>query len=274
MNFQALILVDNSASGEDLRAEHGLAVLIRGGQKDLLFDCGASGECLAHNARALGVELAGLGGVVISHGHHDHTGGLATAVEARAGLPIWAHPSAFLKRWSDRPGQSLKDISCPHSLEMLQRMGASLRPVRAPEMPGNDIVLSGPVGGPAWRQGDFVIRRGEEMVADSFEDEIFCLLRGQDGWAIVTGCCHRGMANILRAAKFLTRGDRLTAIVGGLHLRDADERQLQEAAALLEAAGRPRLYPCHCTGQAAIEYLARKLPGSVTPTQAGMRIDL
>src|SRR5215472_3187199 len=62
-----------------LRAEHGFSALVtvRTGHTSstLLFDTGASPDTLAVNAERLGIDVGGLQGVVLSHGHFDHAGG-------------------------------------------------------------------------------------------------------------------------------------------------------------------------------------------------------
>jgi len=266
------ILVDNAAESQALQAEHGLAILISGPGKKLLFDTAASCDALLQNARSLGVDLADVEASVISHGHSDHTGALAAVVRQRPGLKIYANPSAFLRRWAEKPGRPLKDVSCPHSPTALCRWGAVLHSVKAPERLTDWLVLSGPVGGPKHGKETFVVRKGDEMVVDGFEDELFCLVQGQRGWAVVTGCCHRGLENTLRAAKFLGRGRPIEAIVGGLHLRNADKAELRATVELLKKYGSPELHPCHCTGREATAFLAAQLPGCVHPASAGTKL--
>jgi 7,8-dihydropterin-6-yl-methyl-4-(beta-D-ribofuranosyl)aminobenzene 5'-phosphate synthase len=49
-----------------------------------------SQEC----AEALGIALARADAVVLSHGHYDHTGGLAAALQGRHRVPVYAQPEA------------------------------------------------------------------------------------------------------------------------------------------------------------------------------------
>lgn len=273
MAVELLVLVDNGVSCDTLHKEHGLSVLLQRDGRRMVFDAGESGSVVRHNAAQLGEELAGVEGAIVSHGHCDHTGGLDTMVAERPGLNIYAHPGAFSRRWSDHAGSSMRDISCPHALAKLCDRGAVFHAIRGPEMLADWLVLSGPIGGQA-PPGPFVIRKGEEIIVDSFEDELFCLIRGDGGWVVLTGCCHRGLANTLRAARFLAHDEPIRAIVGGLHLHQADETELTGVVGLLERYGSPTLYPCHCTGERAVEFLARRLGEKVRPVQAGCRFSV
>lgn len=61
--------------------EWGFSCLVKGGNGPILFDTGGSAQTLEKNLAVLGVDLAPVGVVFISHDHRDHTGG-AVAVLA------------------------------------------------------------------------------------------------------------------------------------------------------------------------------------------------
>lgn len=76
------VLYDNEALQEPLTADWGFAALIADGSGErVLFDAGASGDILLHNARAIGEDLSNLSAVVLSHWHWDHAGGLSTVAQ-------------------------------------------------------------------------------------------------------------------------------------------------------------------------------------------------
>jgi 7,8-dihydropterin-6-yl-methyl-4-(beta-D-ribofuranosyl)aminobenzene 5'-phosphate synthase len=99
-----LPLVERLVRSDELKGEAGVCYLVRAGRTTLLFDSGLNmrGEvrsALVHNADILGVDLTRLDGMVISHLHVDHVGGLrnqlgstfafsAEPLEAR-GLPAY-----------------------------------------------------------------------------------------------------------------------------------------------------------------------------------------
>ena len=96
------------APDRQIMAEHGFSCLVRvvPGKKEhtVLLDTGLSRDCMAWNARQLGVDLHAVEAVVLSHGHFDHTGGLS-AVFCGAGrqVPLVVHPDAFLRRRMNGP---------------------------------------------------------------------------------------------------------------------------------------------------------------------------
>ena len=67
------------------------------GDEKILFDTG-QGYALVHNARILGIDLALIRKVVLSHGHNDHTGGLAEFLRVGDGREVYAHPGIFSAR--------------------------------------------------------------------------------------------------------------------------------------------------------------------------------
>ncbi len=274
MKVELVILADNTADRDDLTAEHGLAIFISGPRRKVLLDAGASGATLLSNASALGIDLSALDAVVISHGHYDHTGGLASVVQQRPGLPVYVHSGAFDRRYADRPGKPLKDISCPHSIEALYQAGAVFHSVSRPEPLADWLVVSGPIAGPKHGGNVFVVRKAGELVIDGFEDEMCLLVRGQRGWAVLTGCCHRGLGNTIRLARSLIHDEPLTTLVGGMHLANNDQAGIDEALELIEKYAIRDIYTCHCTQPGAVNQLQQALGDRLHPMSVGSRVAL
>ena len=76
MTIQIKTLSENTASGpSELLGEWGFSVLVEIDTTNILLDTG-HGVAATYNADILGVELSRVDKIVLSHGHHDHTGGL------------------------------------------------------------------------------------------------------------------------------------------------------------------------------------------------------
>ena len=58
--------------------EWGYSALIEVDEKKILFDTGKNPETVLQNAKDLGIDLAEVEDVFLSHFHQDHTGGLLT----------------------------------------------------------------------------------------------------------------------------------------------------------------------------------------------------
>ena len=97
--------------------EWGFAALVEADGHRLLFDTGARPETVLRNARELGVDLADVPEVVLSHHHGDHTGGLLTLRRelARTNPRRWRVPTSapgiFLSRPRDDGGESNETIA-------------------------------------------------------------------------------------------------------------------------------------------------------------------
>ena len=93
------VLVENRSSRNDLKVEHGLSLWIEADGLRILFDTGQSGVFFT-NAERLGVPVSSADTVVLSHGHYDHSGGLAFWPEATELKRLCLHPTAILPRYS------------------------------------------------------------------------------------------------------------------------------------------------------------------------------
>lgn len=91
------VLTDNNTIIDRyLLGEPALSFYLEDDGQQLLFDVGYS-DVLIKNAQTLGIDLAQIPRIVISHGHDDHTRGLQAL--HRQGLlvskTVIAHPDAF-----------------------------------------------------------------------------------------------------------------------------------------------------------------------------------
>jgi len=63
----------------------------------------------------------------------------------------------------------------------------------------------------------------------------------------MTGCSHAGICNIIEYAKKVCSENRIHDILGGLHLQDPPERQIQGTLDYLKKLNLKRIHACHCT---------------------------
>ena len=80
-NLSITAIVENTAGIFEVAGEWGLALWIQADQHRILCDTG-QGHTLRQNATRLGIDLTAAEALVISHGHSDHTGGIAALMAA------------------------------------------------------------------------------------------------------------------------------------------------------------------------------------------------
>jgi 7,8-dihydropterin-6-yl-methyl-4-(beta-D-ribofuranosyl)aminobenzene 5'-phosphate synthase len=281
---------------------HGLSVLATarvGEQTDtVLFDVGPYGDVWLDNAERLGVDLAAIGTIFLSHWHWDHSGALPAVVRAVAAArrsagrrpPILdLHPDRPDQRGIQSPAGTFVMLAEEPTLAALEAAGGVLR------LHADDHLLAGG-DGPAMFLGSGFIERttsyetglvghhsfrfGEgpdgvvEVMADPLiADERFVAaeVRGR-GVTVLSACSHAGIVNACLGAMQRFPGARVDVVLGGYHLGGAAmETRIRATVDDLEARVRPRLVaPGHCTGWRAKAALAdRFAPGRYGPSVVG-----
>jgi 7,8-dihydropterin-6-yl-methyl-4-(beta-D-ribofuranosyl)aminobenzene 5'-phosphate synthase len=265
-----------------LRAEHGFSALVTVRRAmtttSLLFDTGLSPDAMVVNADRLGVDLLGVQGVILSHGHFDHAGGiagLATRFEGRS-LPMVVHPMAWTRRRLAVPGG--EPLEMPSlSRRALEAEGFALVERRQPSLLVDDCVL---ITGEVDRTTEF--ERGMPAAHEAWtgsewhhdpdvvDDQALVVhVRGR-GLVVLTGCGHAGAVNIVRHAQRLTGVSTVAALVGGLHLGGpAFEPVIGPTVEALTAMAPGLVVPGHCTGWRAQHAFAAALPDAWRPGSSG-----
>lgn len=263
-------LVENTARpNSDFHAEHGMSWHIETPDGQLLFDTGASGGVLLHNAALFGIDWQALDAVALSHAHYDHTGGLRLLFEqTRPGIPLYAHPDLFRERYDK--GRSVGIATPRDELAACVDLRLNAEPVEI--LPG--VWTTGEITDRSYFEGRspaHQIKTDDESgwLPDPYRDDFSLVLQTDEGLVVLLGCGHAGLLNILAQVKRQFTGD-IIAVAGGTHLTSADESMLQQAVAELDMTyGSPRIYPCHCTGEHAFNALKEAFEARVLPSPAG-----
>ncbi|MGM0417060.1 MAG: MBL fold metallo-hydrolase [Thermodesulfobacteriota bacterium] len=252
METTLTILCENSV-GRAIPAvgEHGFACLIERGDARILVDTG-QGFGIERNARVLCKDLRNLDGVVLSHGHYDHVGGLDQVLAHTGAIDVFAHPDIFMPRYS-RTKHALRFIGIPQRRELLESLGG--RFTWTPEFceiaPG--IHVTGQVRRrTAYEQGapELVVTQSDGTFApDPFNDDMGVVVECRDGLAVILGCAHAGMINILLQVQEHFPAQQIKAVLGGTHLGPATPEQFESTLQDLEHFNIRHIGVSHCTGQ-------------------------
>jgi len=268
-------VVEDTAGHVDVLAEHGLCLWIEAGGRRVMLDT-SQGFVLNHNAERLGIDLATVDAVVLTHGHYDHTGALAAVLAAAGDVPVYAHAMALEAKYARMPDGSSRSIGIPEAGEhALHADGRQLHLCAEPERIGDDIVVIGPVP----RTNDFEDTGGPFFLdepctqPDPLIDDQGLVLDGPSGLVVVMGCAHSGIVNVLEYVTGLFPNRPVAAVVGGMHLLRATPDRLARTVAVLRRLNVGRIVAGHCTGWRACCRLAREFGERFVPLNAGTVVE-
>jgi 7,8-dihydropterin-6-yl-methyl-4-(beta-D-ribofuranosyl)aminobenzene 5'-phosphate synthase len=240
-------------------AEHGLAIFIETEGGNYLLDTG-QGKAIVNNAMVLGFDLKTLKGVILSHHHFDHTGGLAPVLDVKGAVDVYAHPDLFKESYSLRGGKE-RFIGVPYPRKLLESKGArfNLSAEFREIEPG--LWLTGEIPRRTdYEKGDQdqVLKADGGYVKDEILDDQSVVAETEKGLVVILGCCHAGIINTLTHIREKLGGRPIHAVIGGTHLGPATEEQQEKSIADLKAFGIERLGVSHCTGLKMANRLAQE----------------
>lgn len=239
-------------------AEWGLSILVETPSSRVLLDTG-SGMSAVHNADLMGIDLATIDKIVLSHAHADHTGGLREVLRRmRKDVEIIAHPDVWIPKYVCY-GDKNRYAGVPYVRDELESLGASFNLTRAPLRIGDDITTTGEIEMTVDYEGiddRLCVSDGGRMIPDPVADDLALVVKTGEGLALITGCAHRGIVNTVRQAQRLAEGDCIHTIIGGTHLLLASEERIERTVEELKGLGLLRLGASHCTGFKASAALA------------------
>jgi 7,8-dihydropterin-6-yl-methyl-4-(beta-D-ribofuranosyl)aminobenzene 5'-phosphate synthase len=208
------ILYDNNPYDARLRTAWGFSALVEVQGGVYLFDAGGDFPTLLENMRVLEIDPATIQAVILSHVHADHVGGLEGLLQE--GI----QPVVYL----------------PPSFPAGFKRGVSQRTAVVEVGMGQTI-------------GEAVFTTGE--LGASIREQAL-VVKSPQGLVIITGCAHPGVVSIVERAVALF-DEPVYLVLGGFHLGDKSETQLESILSAFRRLGVEQVAPCHCTGERAIQ---------------------
>ena len=281
-----------------LAGEWGLSLHLEstaGGHKAAyLLDFGYTPEILNRNFALLNIDPARLTGLILSHGHRDHYGGL----------------EGFVARHRNEMGDDLNlYVGAEEAFHVRWVPAGQPPPGEEPEMlpwgaPDRDSLVAHEVApvccdGPRALAGAFTTgyiernsfeevtggtklevpdhfseaeRRGELVFDSHPEEHATCYLVRGRGLVVISSCGHAGIVNSVRTAMAVAGTDRLHAVIGGFHLGLAKPDYIEFTIDELEKLEPDVVVPMHCTGEPFIEAMRRRMPERLVRSFLGTRI--
>jgi 7,8-dihydropterin-6-yl-methyl-4-(beta-D-ribofuranosyl)aminobenzene 5'-phosphate synthase len=235
----------------------------------ILLDTGA-GYAIEHNWKEFNLDWDAVNFVVLSHRHFDHTGGLMRVLE-RINAPVLAHPDIFKPSflWVR---ERLVDGSLPFS-EQVVREKARLYLVRDAFKIAPGVALSGEVKRVTEFEKTPETFRLEDgrFIHDEMSDDMSLYIKTKKGLAVITGCAHSGVVNILRHAEELT-GEKPYLVAGGFHLIFSGKERVNPT--IEELRKLDVIAPCHCSGVAFAGEIAKLEPSKYLQLGAGVKFEI
>jgi 7,8-dihydropterin-6-yl-methyl-4-(beta-D-ribofuranosyl)aminobenzene 5'-phosphate synthase len=272
-------------------AQLGLALVLTaciGHQRHtLLFDAGPEGLLFLRNCQNLGVVLADVEAIAISHGHWDHMGALLEALDHITRhnngrqVPCHVNPGMFLERAATLTTGQIAPFQRVPSPEDLVAHGAQVVNSSEPRLLVDEcFYLSGEIP----RVSSFEKGRPDHLCRQSADelwqpdplivDERYVAVHVREkGIIVFSACSHAGIINVLLNAREVFSEVSLYGVLGGLHLAGAAmERLIPDTVAHLKQFALQQIMPAHCTGWRALHALLNEFGESVvTPSAVGSR---
>ena len=246
--MQIKILIENEGAAPYI-GEHGLAMYIHHKGTEVLLDAGMSGDFL-QNAARLDCPVERVDTAVLSHGHYDHADGFPALFARSDKVKVCARPAVMQPQFA-ADGRYIG--LCDSLLTQY----------------ADRFVLSDECR---------AIADGLWLVPDTVDHEQSLVAETEDGLVVMNCCCHAGADTIV--ADILERfpGQKVRALVGGLHLMGpggpttlgpAPEDVAALARRLTVELGVDGIYTGHCTGGPAFALLSEAAPGKIHPIHPG-----
>jgi len=191
----------------------------------------------------MGINPDEIEGIIISHNHWDHTGGLEALLKAkRKKTPVYICPgfSGELK-------------------ELIADCGGDPVEVKKWQEIRKNIYTTGEIPG---------TYKGAPMPEESL------VLKTEYGLSVITGCAHPGILEILNVVRKHFKTERFFLVMGGFHLLEENTRVLDFIVREFKILEVKKVAPTHCSGPKAEDIFAKEYGEEFIAVKVGGAIRL
>ncbi len=270
MKTKLTVIVDN-ISNMGLAGEWGLSILAEYGDKKILIDAGAS-DLFLRNMKALGIDVADIDFVVLSHAHYDHANGLPAFLKNNKKAVLYLRdetaPDCYAKKFIFK-----KYIGIPRNL--LRDHSDRIKMVS-----GDYMITEGVYLIPHKTEGLSKIGEKELMcrktkdgwIPDDFSHEQSLVLKTEKGLLIINSCSHGGVVNIINEVRASFPDEHVYGIVGGFHLFRRSDDEIRKVARDIKDTGIEYVCTGHCTKDRAYGILKEELLDRIEQMKVGLTL--
>jgi len=274
----------------------GLESRIGSDTRHLLLDFGYTSNALLNNMEQVGVDGNRIQGLIMSHGHYDHFGGLLGFLEKhRASLPadltLYAGGEdnfCLRKQATGTPGHfsdwgvldrndlekyRVKVVTCEQPTVVMGHAfttGTIKRTSFETMLPNTQVEYfkRNNVGCDIPEAN--AKAQGKQAADTHIHEHGTCFNIRDRGLVVISSCGHAGIVNTTRQAMAASGVNKVHAVMGGFHLFPAGEEYLRNTVAEMKKLEPDVIIPMHCSGPGLTvilrELLADRLVTSTTGT--------
>ncbi len=277
--MRVVALIENTSASEKLKVEHGVSLYVENAGVKYLIDTGAS-EKIFYNAKRLGIDIAGIQYILISHNNYAHTGGLEEILKKNKDAMVYAKKACIGDCYIQ---QSMFRVRM-NKLSYLQE-----------EHPDNFVLYnkfqqidSGlfamsnehPDSSFYCEDKSLLMKKDGKIVHDDFSHESFFVIFPENdrkaGAVVIAPCSLCGITNMLRTVKKRFPKAKITSVIGGFHLMGSSTKKLscsvdhvEKTVNELATIDTGTIYTFHCTGLTGYGIMKQQLGDRLQYLQTG-----